>query len=869
MRKLALVSLCAVAFSCTPASTTCSPDNCGGCCSLDGFCRGASDDACGVNGQACLQCNAGQHCQPGGVCAASSTGGGQGGSGGGDSSSGGGSVSFGGGGVSSAGGGSTAAGGGGGSTSAGGGSTASGGGGTSCGGTVCNGQCVNTTTSHSNCGGCDHFCANDETCENSLCIQTVCTPGQNCQIIDAGIGSCCGGSCIGSATDPLNYGGCNIQCPSGSACDGYKCTTVCTSATCPAGTGCSTNGFNTACYPLSCAGAPNSTACSFGANVAECCDSACTDTNHDPHNCGSCGNACDANQFCDYGNCEAASDCNAGATGLCGINDGGVGLCCAGACVSFDSETDRENCGGCGRHCPLGNICINGECAETDGGYTLGCLSDAGDCASGLGCAAGGALCETVACDNTTKSAPCAGGLGDDMCCGSSCLGLSFDHENCGACGKACAANQFCEYGQCATTPTCGPANSGVVCPGADGGLATCCGSSCTSLQTDSLNCGQCGVECPSGSLCTQGYCQQLDGGYEGCRDPSGPCPAGTVCQGNSCLPFACPPNGTGTVCGFGAGYTNNGVLVELGKCCGGTCVDTAQDPANCGQCGTACTMGSKLCAPSGPFGTFGSQCLPVATNDCIVSCPANTFCAGGFCQQSVCQNFSGGTCEAGTGSVGMCCPQGFSSTCIDIASDSSNCGGCGISCGGGTCANGVCSTTVAPCTAGHSGQFCNLDAGTQFACCPGGGCIDTSSDDKNCGRCGNPCQTGLTCVSSQCIALTCTPSIDYAICAADAGSTGTCCSSACVHESTDLNNCGECGHECVGAETCKQGICGLDTCDPSSLGSECHYNDGPYIEGGLCCAAGCINKATDVNNCGGCNRKCNTGQTCVSGNCQ
>ena len=36
------------------------------------------------------------------------------------------------------------------------------------------------------------------------------------------------------------------------------------------------------------------------------------------------------------------------------------------------------------------------------------------------------------------------------------------------------------------------------------------------------------------------------------------------------------------------------------------------------------------------------------------------------------------------SGNVGICCQQGFGSTCIDITTDPNNCGGCAISCGGG-----------------------------------------------------------------------------------------------------------------------------------------------------------------------------------------
>ncbi|KAM7201230.1 hypothetical protein V8F20_004976 [Naviculisporaceae sp. PSN 640] len=55
--------------------------------------------------------------------------------------------------------------------------------------------------------------------------------------------------------------------------------------------------------------------------------------------------------------------------------------------------------------------------------------------------------------------------------------------------------------------------------------------------------------------------------------------------------------------------------------------------------------------------------------------------------------------------------------TCIDIANDPANCGGCGIVCDSGTCTNGAC--TVNSCT----GQTCD----TFTACGPGGSCVCAS----------------------------------------------------------------------------------------------------------------------------------------------
>jgi len=48
---------------------------------------------------------------------------------------------------------------------------------------------------------------------------------------------------------------------------------------------------------------------------------------------------------------------------------------------------------------------------------------------------------------------------------------------------------------------------------------------------------------------------------------------------------------------------------------------------------------------------------------------------------------------------------------------------------------------------------FCNLDAGIGFTCCPGSGCIDILSDSQNCGYCGGACPPALKCERGVCAA--------------------------------------------------------------------------------------------------------------------
>lgn len=167
---------------------------------------------------------------------------------------------------------------------------------------------------------------------------------------------------------------------------------------------------------------------------------------------------------------------------------------------------------------------------------------------------------------------------------------------------------------------------------------------------------------------------------------------------------------------------------------CGGTCTDTKTDPANCGTCGNACSSGAK--------------------------------CVAGACQCTVTATKCG-------------------SACIDTKVDAKNCGGCGNDCaadggapsGGGTwaCVNSVCTVDCTP---------------PKIAC--GNACVDTKTDDTNCGACANACQLTEKCASGLC----CT--------------TGrTNCNGACTDTSSDAKNCKTCGTVCgVSTPNCVSGAC-------------------------------------------------------------
>jgi hypothetical protein len=466
---------------------------------------------------------------------------------------------------------------------------------------------------------------------------------------------------------------------------------------------------------------------------------------------------------------------------------------------------------------------------------------------------------------------PCGGTSGPGVCCGSVCLDTFDDSANCGLCGTVCPTGQFCSSAQCVAVPICGPDNSGTACPLASNKAGVCCSGQCVDTSSDPDNCDGCGVACPVGQTCNctagevcsaeQGYstCGLADGGAAPSCYTGATCPAGTLCSQEECLPTTCAPGSTGVDCTFG--------ISTIGTCCNGVCTDTTQDPANCGTCGTSCASG--VCYTS--LGS-GAECLP--SSDAGDSCNDGFGCQpGATCLEGSCVTSTGcqgpfGVCQAEDGNVGACCQNFFGATCTDLTSDPQNCGGCSVQCPSGqTCAGGLCSGSVSPCLAGRRDAYCDLDAGTSLLCCAGGGCVNVDSDPANCGYCGYACNPGLSCISSQCVATSCSSATAGDACEAGDGGQGGCCGTACLDLAADPDNCGACGTKCAQVETCQQGSCVIAQCSPTYQGAPCDVDGGGYLYLGSCCGTACADTQSDPANCGLCGNSCGDGG-CNGGSC-
>lgn len=218
----------------------------------------------------------------------------------------------------------------------------------------------------------------------------------------------------------------------------------------------------------------------------------------------------------------------------------------------------------------------------------------------------------------------CSGACSDDDPCtrddhcsddGTSCIGTDL---GCAAMGDACnsyACNgtgcvlTILEGAPCAddgdpcTDDRCGAGGSCRHLPGNEnldcGGGRICCDGRCTSFGSG--DCGACGVTCGAGETCEGGRC---------------------TCGGTSA------GTGSGRVC---AGADP--------RCCGGTCVDTATDPYNCGACGARC--GDQYGDCNGGTCSCGSDAR--CSGGGSICCRCGAGCAGSYCSAP-------GTCP------GSCC---------------------------------------------------------------------------------------------------------------------------------------------------------------------------------------------------------------------
>ena len=506
-----------------------------------------------------------------------------------------------------------------------------------------------------------------------------------------------------------------------------------------------------------------------------------------------------------------------------------------------DLNSDNENCGLCGKKCGNGVTCSNGSCVVADKSKVL-CKGEfinpendprycgaKGDCSDtnptsmdykGMVCEGATPLCSNGRCANA-----CVGG---QIVCDGRCVDPQTDMNFCGATGNCkdenvgekCTDGRFCSGALCATS--------------CQEGLFLC-DDKCVDGTTNPYYCGvtsDCtetsnGTKCEDTQVCVSGKCE-----YNSCKEPETLC---STTAGNRCINIQSDDADNCGACGYKcaehpvANAIANGCVkgVCQYKCNNNTdnvgsdntaanirCVDTSTDVNNCGGKGIECETG-KVCVDG----------------DCVINS---------------CANIEGTTlCSTVSGNQ-----------CLNVNSnDADNCGACGYKCTEHPVANAIANG----CEKGVCQYKCNNNTDNVGSDNTAANirCVDTSSEVNNCGGKGKKCESGQVCVNSKCVQNSCVEPLVLCSTTAD---------NSCKDvKSSDADNCGACGYKCADhpvanaeATGCSAGVCQY----------KCTGNTKNVGENNTAASIRCVDTSTDVNNCGGKGKKCESGQVCVNSKC-
>ncbi len=256
---------------------------------------------------------------------------------------------------------------------------------------------------------------------------------------------------------------------------------------------------------------------------------------------------------------------------------------------------------------------------------------------------------------------------------------------------------------------------------------------------------------------------------------------------------------------------------------------------AGCGpgkkQCGGQCVL---LDDPM--FGCSAASCAPCALPHATAICGPGGLCAIGVCGAGFenCDGIVANGCEA------------------LLATDVDNCGTCFRACSGThvlsrECSGGVCASTCELGFANCSRPAAGADDGCERA---------VSTDNANCGGCGNDCTmqgSGLTCGLGGTLPGQCGCNDNMACRTGMAGGGCNMATGRCL--------CGP--TSCRPGEACQIAAMGPDVCSCNG-GAACGSNQ-------TCCQtpAGCKDLESDSGSCGACGRACPNGFFCSAGVCE
>lgn len=382
-------------------------------------------------------------------------------------------------------------------------------------------------------------------------------------------------------------------------------------------------------------------------------------------------------------------------------------------------------------------------------------------------------------------------------CCSGACVDRSSDTSNCGACGNVCPAPPNSTNVTCTGIVT-GGMLTGVCDFSCDSGYTKCGSIGCFDIQTDVNNCGSCGKVCPQGpanshATCTNGVC-----GFA--------CDQGFSLSNGICCPSG-EFNSDGICCPAGE-FNSNGICCIHGEevnCGEGKCINTLSDPNNCGGCRMLCASGicckGKCCRPPGinsttkcENGVCTNSCNPgyISVNGVCTACPPGLTSCSGKCVTPTCS----GACPTGSAQEYYFFIEQRPSMCAVFFQSPTGLYGPIVanSLGEATkCVQKVYpSSSYSISTTGGNFCFdvsCPGDAGDPPSCSPVSNVLAISVNDaKTCTQLLNP---GCT----------------ITLCPKCAEGLTDCCGT-CVDTSSDAKNCGSCQNQCASGTSCINGFC-------------------------------------------------------------
>ncbi len=450
----------------------------------------------------------------------------------------------------------------------------------------------------------------------------------------------------------------------------------------------------------------------------------------------------------------------------------------------IDTETDENNCGGCGIPCaPPGAFgeCVAGACTIRE--CDLGRFDRDMDPTNG---------CEERCLATSTDDAVCD--LRDNDCdfMVDEDVALDTDPMNCGRCGRTCRfihAGASCTAGTC-TLDTCDPGYFDV-----DGVSDNGCEYACTPASPATEICNGRDDDCngmidegdPGGGARCGIDTGECSFGVEACVAGRVTCTGGVsstaeLCNGRDDDCDGADDNGNpegGRVCGSGIGACTTGVQVcRAGtlECEGGTVATTETCNGLDDDCNGTVDDGN----PGG-----GANC-GIDTGECSFG---TTSCTGGTL-----------ACAGGTGPALEVCNtrddncDGRSDETYSLMTDLNNCGTCGRVC---TFANAfpVCNAgtcEIAACRSGFVDEDGMLANGCEYACTVRGGEVCNGVDDD----CDRATDEGLAVPSNFC-----NPN---GVCAGTTavcgGAAGWTCSYSAMHYQATETRCDGRDNDCDGA---------------------------------------------------------------------